>query len=195
MNRFYIDYAFWLASRLVKKLGILGISGLLLIVGSGLIYAINLSQLEARIQTTHAEKENLMAHMHAQDAVNKQSQASGTTAEVAQFYDRFPTENSLPDALALMNASAHRNHLLLVQGDYQFNKVSQVNILNAQKLTRYEVALPIDGQYTQIRTFIAEILQQLPAAALTDLQLSRESSVSSTIGANVVFTLFVKGES
>jgi hypothetical protein len=195
MNSFYIDYAFWLASRLVKKLGIFGILGLLLIVGSVLIYAINLSQLETLIQTAHAEKENLLAHIHAQNIVNKQSQAIASTDEIAQFYDRFPKEHSLPDALALMNVSAHRNHLLLVQGDYQFNKVSQVNILNAQKLTRYEVAFPIDGQYTQIRTFIAEILQQLPAAALTDLQLSRESSVNLTIGANVVFTLFVKGES
>jgi len=53
----------------------------------------------------------------------------------------------------------------------------------------------VNGKYTQIRQFIADILQKLPALALSDLQIKRENSLSPTVEARMVFVLFLQGDS
>ena len=60
---------------------------------------------------------------------------------------------------------------------------------------RYEIVLPLVGKYTQVHQFIQHVLQEIPALALSDLQIKRENSLSPTVEANLVFVLFLKGDS
>jgi hypothetical protein len=91
----------------------------------------------------------------------------------------------------VMNIS-NQHKIALNSGDYKFNKVIEKNELGDKKLTKYEVILPIKGQYPQIRGFINAVLQQIPSLALLDMQLRRENSVNPTIDAKLVFIIFVK---
>ena len=57
------------------------------------------------------------------------------------------------------------------------------------------MVLPVAGSYVQIRQFITDVLQQLPALALSDLQITRDNAMSPTVEARLVFVLFLQGDS
>ena len=66
---------------------------------------------------------------------------------------------------------------------------------NQATLARYEIVLPVTGQYVQIRQFIAQVLHELPALALSDLQLKRESAQSHSVEARLIFVLLLNNNS
>ena len=59
------------------------------------------------------------------------------------------------------------------------------------KLARYEMMMPIRGQYRQVRGFIADVLQAVPAMALVDVVIRRESVESELLEASVKFHLYL----
>ncbi|PPD18607.1 MAG: hypothetical protein CTY27_01280, partial [Methylotenera sp.] len=80
------------------------------------------------------------------------------------------------------------------RGDYKLTQIKQLQTSQGA-LARYEIVLPVTGQYTQIRQFIAQVLHQLPALALSDMQLKRENAQSPLVEAQLIFVLMLKGDS
>lgn len=185
---------YWYATHYAKKLGIWGLLGLLLIIGSSFFYISKIPPLD---ESTEAL---IIAHQVAQsqgnDAAVQQEAppAQNTTEEIATFYERFPEAERLPEVLATINQLANQQKIVLNSGDYKLNKIKQTNASNHKILTKYEITFPVKGPYTQIRTFVADVLEKLPAIALTDIQMNRESTMDSNVESKLVFTLFVKGE-
>jgi hypothetical protein len=50
------------------------------------------------------------------------------------------------------------------------------------------------GKYPEVHQFVVKVLQEIPALALSDLQIKRENSLSPTVEARLVFVLFLKGD-
>ncbi|MGV3581285.1 MAG: type 4a pilus biogenesis protein PilO [Methylophilus sp.] len=185
---------YWYVAHYAKKLGIWGLLGLLLIIGSSIFYV-------SKIPPLHESTEALiLAHQVAQsqdnDATTQQEAplVQNTAEEIAKFYERFPEAERLPEVLATINQLANQQKIVLNSGDYKLNKIKQSNATNHKTLTKYEITFPVKGPYTQIRTFVADVLEKLPAIALTDIQMNRESTMDSSVESKLVFTLFVKGE-
>lgn len=185
---------YWYVAHYAKKLGIWGLLGLSLIIGSSFFYISKIPPLnestEALVLAHHVAQSQDNVDTAQQEAVPVQN----TEEEIATFYERFPEAKRLPEVLATINQLADQQKIVLNSGDYKLNKIKPTSASNRKTLTKYEITFPVKGPYTQIRTFVADVLEKLPAIALTDIQMSRESTMDSSVESKLVFTLFVKGE-
>lgn len=194
MQAFNVPTLYWWLTSRAQYLGAWGLLGLVLTVASLLFYQVKVSPLAPQIQQTQAAL-GLAKSQHPPISQQTPPPVENTAQQLASFYTRFPHAEQLPEALALMNKLAQQKRLALNSGDYKLTQLKQNKIASAHALTQYEIVLPVTGTYPQIRSYLDEVLYQLPALALTDLQLLRESSVEASVEAKLIFVLFVKGKS
>ena len=191
------DYLFWQMRQIVKKLGLFGLLGLAILLGCGLFYASKIMPIYNQILQNN---ENLQLVKLSNNEQNKLSipinnaPQQVTKDDITKFYARFPNGDSLPKRLSLINDTAAKQGLLLNRGDYKLTqiKASPINSKSGQ-LSRYEIVLPVNGQYSQIRQFIAQVLYELPALALSEMQIKRENTLAPTVDARLVFVLMLQG--
>lgn len=195
MNNSKLQYAYWALAYYAKKIGAWGLVALGLVLMSLFFYTTKIPELEVLINETEVAKNELANKITSENEIIVESTRQTNLEELNRFYRIFPKAEALPQALATIYKVANQQKLALNNGDYKFNKVKDSNTSNDKKLTKYEIVLPIKGQYLQIENFISEVLQQLPALALVDMQIRRENSLNQNVEARLVFVIFVKGES
>ena len=193
-----VAYLRWYSSKIIKKLGILGLLALAIMLGCCLFYAFNVMPLQQKIAANMIELEQASQQQIFSNEIEKSQQKitskQSTTQDIKRFYAQFPVGESLPNWLRLIDKIALKQDLTLNRGDYKLTQIKQLQT-NQGVLARYEIVLPVAGQYTQIRQFVAQVLHELPALALTDIQLKRESAQSPTVEARLIFVLMLKGQS
>jgi hypothetical protein len=106
--------------------------------------------------------------------------------QLAAFYAFFPSPQSSPDWLGKINAAARAKGLVLRSGEYKLERGAD------HKLARYQITLPVVGSYAQIRGFVGQVLAEVPAAALEEITLRRESVSSPTVEARIRLTLYLR---
>jgi hypothetical protein len=105
------------------------------------------------------------------------------------FYDFFDNGPRLPDALARLHNAASAYGIALDQGEYRLSTDSNGRLL------RYQITLPVQGAYPNIRKFVARALRELPSAALDQISFERAQIGENRIDAQVRLTLYmVDGE-
>lgn len=191
-------YMRWYLSQVINKFGVLGIIGLAITLGCCLFYAFNILPLQQKIA---ADTNKLPATSQPQTLGVKTKKLplktvpkQNTIEAINRFYAQFPAAESLPNYLRLIDNSAIKQRLILNRGDYKLTQIKSLQT-NQATLARYEIVLPLTGQYVQIRQFVAQVLHELPALALTDMQLKRESAQSPTVDARLIFVLLLKNHS
>ena len=196
MNKLDIHYSYWLLGRLAKTLGAWGLLGIVVILASSIFYFVNFLPTSKLLLEAQNELQNKLEYIKKNGRESSQKEtpvqvapAQTSTQEIAEFYKQFPAGASLPKWLRLIDTTALKRHLVLNRGDYKLTQSKQ------GQLQRYEIVLPVSGSYVQIRQFIADVLQQLPALALSDLQIKRDNVMSPTVEARLVFVLFLQGDS
>jgi len=188
MRKLDTYYFYWLFGRAVRALGLWGLIGVGIVLGSIIFYIVKIDTLEQEIKSAQFELSNTKKNA-TNVALPQVLPSQTTTQDVNEFYKRFPAGASLPKWLSMMDEVAIKQHLILNRGDYKFSQTKEGQLL------RYEIVIPVMGKYTQVHQFVAEVLQALPALALSDLQIKRENSLSPTVEARLVFALFLKGDS
>ena len=196
MNKLNIHYWYWLLGRFAKTLGLWGLLGIIIILGSSIFYVVSFLPASEQLLEAQNELQNKLEYTHKNGQENSQKEIPAQVAptqtslqEIAEFYKQFPAGASLPKWLRLIDTTALKRHLILNHGDYKLTQSKQ------GQLQRYEIVLPVSGNYIQIRQFIADVLQQLPALALSDLQIKRDNVMSPIVEARLVFVLFLQGDS
>lgn len=193
-----VAYMRWYASQMIKKFGVLGMLALAITLGCCLFYAFNVMPLQQKNveDTLRLQKENKQqALSDAAEQLPLETAPKQTSAEaIKRFYAQFPAGERLPNCLRLIDSIALKQRLTLNRGDYKLTQIKSLQS-NQATLARYEIVLPVTGQYTQIRQFAALVLHELPALALNDLQLKRESAQSPTVEARLIFVLLLKNNS
>ena len=106
-------------------------------------------------------------------------------SQLSNFYAFFPLTDAVPDILGRIQRAAQRNDLTLARGEYKFTEERDF------QLARYQITLPVAGAYSQVRGFVNDVLDAVPAAALEELTLKREAIGEDTLEARVRFTLFL----
>ena len=187
---------YWLLGRFVKVLGVWGLLGVAIILASSIFYFARFLPTNQQLLQVQNELQNKLQHaqkndlLHLQKTVlGQQAPAQTSAQEIVEFYKRFPAGASLPTWLRLIDTTALKQHLILNRGDYKLTQTKQ------GQLQRYEIVLPVSGSYVQIRQFIANVLLQMPALALSDCQLKRDNAMSPIVEARLVFVLFLQGDS
>lgn len=105
--------------------------------------------------------------------------------QLATFYAFFPGAGSTPDWLAKINAAATAQGLSLASGEYKIAKAA------TPRLARYQITLPVQGTYPQVRAFVGAVLQEVPAAVVEEVSLKRETVNSPRIEARIRITLYI----
>ena len=192
-----LHFWFWQIRQIVKKLGLFGMLGLAIILGCGLIYASKIMPINMQILQNNESIQQVKLSNNEQINLSMPDNSEPqqvTNDDITKFYARFPNGASLPKWLSLINETALKQGLLLNRGDYKLTqiKASPINSKSGQ-LSRYEIVLPVTGQYSQIRQFVAQVLYQLPALALSEMQIKRENTLAPTVDARLVFVLMLQG--
>jgi hypothetical protein len=105
--------------------------------------------------------------------------------QLAAFYGRFPQDDARIELVDRLFQAAASHDISLEQGDYRL--LHEPN----ERMTRYELVLPVKGSYSQIRKFVAQVLQDVPTMALDSISLGRQKSSDSLVDAELRFTLYM----
>lgn len=172
----------WVIKRALVGLRWTGLAGLILLAVAGaLVLAVSRPLLD-RLQQLEQEARALSAKTAGPGAKTPPPTQGG---QLAGFYAFFPSTPALPDMLARMQRAARDNGLTLERGEYRMVRDA------AFALARYQMTLPVRGSYAQVRGFVNDVLDSVPAAALDEMTLKREDVAEPVLEARVRFTLFL----
>jgi Tfp pilus assembly protein PilO len=109
----------------------------------------------------------------------------GTEEQLAEYYRFFPPVRSAPQWLEKLVSLAESSGLSLDQGEYQAaqDKVG--------RLVRFQMTLPLRGEYPQIRKFLAALPSELPVVALEKVQFERQSIADPEVEARIRLVLYL----
>jgi hypothetical protein len=143
------------------------------------------------IEPAHRELDNLRQNLLSlQKQVNNSAKkpvlpvSSDSPTQLAVFYHYFPDAQSLPDWLEKILNAAKENELVLTQGDYRITRDK------VGKLQRYQISLPLNGSYLNIRKFLNTVLSELPASSLDKVRFEKQKIGDSVVEATIELTLY-----
>jgi Tfp pilus assembly protein PilO len=145
--------------------------------------------------TVRPEQARLELARESVAVLNEQFQLGGKTAngkelsldeQLAEYYRKFPAEESSPEWLEKLMAQAANNGLSLNDGDY---KVTRDNV---GKLVRYQMTLKIKGEFPQIRKFLTDLPTVLPVIALEDVRFERQKVADAVVESKIKLVLYLE---
>ena len=86
-----------------------------------------------------------------------------------------------------MHTLATAHGLQMPSGEYRMEQRAD------DPLARYQLTLPLQGRYESLRRFLAQLLRELPSAALDDVQIQREESGDGRLTARVRLSIYLRG--
>jgi len=171
----------------VKKLGGAGIVGIGIFAMCGAFYFSALQPGQARLQILRdrvAQMEGV-SRKPGDITDEKLTQAE----QLAIFYGYFPTKSSVPASLEKIYAAAASEQLNIDQAEY---KVSHTSV---EKMSRYQITLPLRGRYSRIHKFLIKVLKDVPSASLEHVLFERKKIGDSSVDATVILVLHLVSES
>jgi Tfp pilus assembly protein PilO len=82
-------------------------------------------------------------------------------------------------------AIAERDGLVLQQAEYKAERDK------SGKLTRFQMSLPLKGEYQAIRRFLADLSAELQIVSLEQVQFERQKVGDSQVNAKVKLTIYL----
>lgn len=167
-----IDWLAYAANRLGWP-GLVGLGLLLAAVGLDRFQALPL-ELEAADLEARAER------------LARQPRPAAAMAPSGALADSLPSGANAPEGVARLFAAATHAGLSLEQGTYRPVGAKEGGP------RRYQITLPVSGDYPALRAFLAETLERQPGLALDSLVLTRESMADATVEARLSLTLYLR---
>lgn len=108
------------------------------------------------------------------------------TQQLAEYYRIFPEELDSPQWLEKLVTLAEKNGLSLNEGEY---KVTRDRV---GRLMRFQMVLPVKGEYPQIRSFLSALPAELPIVALENVQFTRQKVADPAVEAQIRLVLYLE---
>ncbi len=145
--------------------------------------------LEAGVRPLEAQGERLDRSIQRSGAQLRSAdpnliRTASPSAKLAAFYQFFRREEAITDWLAKLYALAEKTGVTLRTAEYQLVK-------GPGKLDRYEIALPLSGDYAQIRAFLEKALLEVPVLSLDEIRFRRKRSDDLSVETDVRLALHV----
>ncbi len=177
----------WTTRRLMRLLGWPGIVGAGLMVFGVTLYVSALRPAEQQLdQVRHSA---VSRQRQLGPAGSQPGSARSPAEQLEQFYRLFPVDTTLPDCVEKIFAAAKSQGIELNQGDY---KVTREQVGN---LIRFQITLPVKGDYPQIRKFLTGLRNEVPAAAIEQVQFERQKIADPSIEAKIQLALYMERSS
>ena len=165
--------------------GALGVTGIGLAIVAGALFASAVVPAQAEIDGLRAQLARVSSA--AMGSPNGSEATARGLSQLAMFTRNFPTVSEAPGWILRMHQIAAHNDLALDSGEYR--------LANAKDggLARYQITLPLRGGYAQVRSFLDQVLTQIPAAALEEVTIRRDSVGARATETRVRLTLYLAG--
>ena len=173
----------WYGRLWVTRLGWPGCIGLAAALAGLALYYGAIQPTKSKTHALEQEAFALRALARANSSFSKGP--AGYEAWLEEFYRSLPAKTSAPESLKVIFSAARTQALGLEQGDYK------IKVDKNGRLLAYEIGLPVGGTYTQVRKFVAQVLEQIPAIALDEVIIKREGINAARVEASIHFTLFM----
>ena len=105
--------------------------------------------------------------------------------EQQMFYQDFAAQTDVTHWIERIYATAAATRLSLARGEYALAAVADT------RLSRYQISLPVQGDYARIRRFIAATLAAVPNLSLDELTLERQDIGDSQVVGRLRFSLYL----
>ena len=171
----------------VGRLGILGKIGIGLLGVAGIYFFSAVVPQQAALQQLKERADSLQIQAQSKSSSNDADAGKKMTGDQAlqAFYDFFPMIDSSPFWIRELVRIAKKQNVELSSSEYR--------LINEQdaRLARYEMVLPIKGNYAQSRAFIADALETVPAMAISAIAIKREAVTSDRLELRLEINLFL----
>jgi Tfp pilus assembly protein PilO len=152
----------------MTSLGAAGVVGLGLLVFGGAFYVSAVAP--ARDELTRLEARAARAGSNAARGATDAGDALASGVEqLEKFQKRFPAFGEAPGLVLKLHTIAAANGLALETGEYRLIKDRDSTV------ARYQITLPLKGSYPQVRLFLAQLLDEVPALSLDEIAIKRDS--------------------
>lgn len=172
----------WQAARL-GNMGKIG-AGLLVVAGIFFIGAVQpekntLAALKERAETLKMQLQSEKSgDIPAAERILTNDQA------LQAFYEFFPRFDSSPFWV--------RELVRVAQNGVEINSSDfRLTFERDWRLSRYEIILPVRGRYSQIRAFMADALETVPAMAITGFAIKRDNVQSTQLEVRFEMSLYL----
>lgn len=175
----------WTSRRWLRRMGWPGVLAIGILAMCPAFYFSAIRPEQARLETAH----HSVVTLHEQFTLTSKSlndTALSPEDQLAVFYRRFPVEGCSPQWLEKMVALAASRGLSLNDGEYKTTRDK------VGKLVRYQMTLPVKGEYPQIRKFLTDLPGALPAVALENVQFERQKVADPNVEAKIKLVLYLE---
>jgi len=105
--------------------------------------------------------------------------------QLDEFHRQLPAQPEATVAIDRIYALAAEQQITLSRGEYALGVDPKTH------LARYQILLPVRGSYPQLRRFLHELLGQLPALVLEDVDFQRKKIADSELTGRIRMTLYL----
>lgn len=162
-----------------RRLGWSGLAGLLLMIIALFFELTAVSVKEQRAAVTEGRVEALRSQLANRPAMQ--------TPIAVEQHGFFPRREALVKAIERIHVLADEHGLSHGSGEYQ---ALPPEAGQTGGLVRYRFTLPLQGAYPAWRNWLAAVMNEMPAVALSELQLKRDSVTNGVMDAQVRLTLY-----
>lgn len=176
----------WLSRHWLNVLGWPGVAALGMLVVLPAFYLSAIRPLQLHVDEVRG---SVSAQFKEDPGVPDHGRRYSAEEQLAEYYRFFPPARSAPQWLEKLVALAESRGLRLDQGEYQAapDKVG--------RLMRFQMTLPLKGEYPQIRKFLAALPSELPVVALEQVEFERQSIADPEVEARLRLVLYLERSS
>lgn len=171
-------------SALEQRLGRVGLGALLMLAGAAAFYLLTVLPLQTQVAGLKADAKRLQGD--AQRFRRASARAPDGSEQLQTFYGLIPDVSEAPVLLNDIFGTAARAG---VQLDVSHYRVTEDK---GSRLTRYEITLPVNGSYIQVRTFVAFVMTYVPSLTLDSLTLRKDKIDDADVRAEIKMTLYLE---
>lgn len=106
-------------------------------------------------------------------------------AQIAAFERFLPSAADINRVVGELHAAAEAEGLVLERGDYRLADEAGLEI------QRYQITLPVKGNYTNIKLFVHRALRDIPSLSLDGISLQRQNVGDTAIDAQIRLSIFL----
>lgn len=175
--------ASWRLQRAVRAMGWTAIGGVALAIFAAGFFLSNAMPRQKEVTALRERVRQIETRAAAQAQVVEPERPGD---QLAAFYRELPSVRQAPEVVRRLHAYARDAGLVLEQGEYRPLPHP------SGKLVRYQILLPVQGGYPQVRRFLARAMRDTPGLALDGIGFLREKGDSRALEARLRLTVFLR---
>lgn len=166
----------------LRQLGVGGMVGLSMLVATSMLLLFALLPAWQKLDGVEADMVRLSKVPRDQRAAQVDHSPQAT---LKAFYAFLPAQNAITKLLAQLYTLAEAQEL-------EPQKVEYVLTHSADApYSRYQITLPVTGRYVAVRKFMANVLNEMPAAAINEVSFKRVGATGQDVEAMIRITIFL----